>query len=90
MTYADEVTEKVIKVDLSVSAKLSWMRARDEQARADMAQLVNEEWPAGEALEKAKEQQAHYWRMEDRVVATPRPPELRAEYVRHSRHRFES
>ena len=90
LAYADEVTEKVIKVDLPESAKLSWMRARDEQTRADMATLINEEWPAVEALEKAREQQAHYWRMEDRTVATPPPPELRPDDVRPAKRRYES
>ena len=90
MAYVDEVTEKVIKVDLPESAKLSWMRARDEQTRADMATLINEEWPAGEALDKAREQQAHYWRMEDRTVATPPPPELRQDDVRPAKRRYDS
>ena len=69
---------------------MSWMRARDEQTRADMTTLINEEWPAGEALDKALEQQAHYWRMEDRTVAAPPPPELRQEDVRPPKRRFES
>ena len=90
LAYCDEVTEKVIKVDLPDAAKLSWMRARDEQTRADMTTLINEEWPACEALDKAREQQAHYWRMEDRSVAAPPPPELRAEDVRPPKHKYES
>ena len=80
----------MIKVDLPEAAKLSWMRARDEQTRADMITLINEEWPACEALEKAKDQQAHYWRMEDRTVAAPPPPELRQEDVRPPKRRFDS
>ena len=88
--YADWVHEKCIKVDIPEGAKLSWMRARDEQTRADMAQLVCEEWPAGEALEKAKEQQAHYWRMKDDLVAVPPPPELRPDQVRPPKRQFES
>ena len=80
--YADTVTEKLIKVDLPEHAKLQWVRARDEQTRADMAQMVCEEWPAHEALEKAMDKQAHYWRMLDNLVAAPPPPELRAEEPR--------
>ena len=72
MNYCDELTELVIKLDAPEQTKVPWLRARDETTRADMAQLVNEGWPAGEALVKAKEQQAHYWRMADGTVAIVR------------------
>ena len=87
--YADTVTEKVIKVNLPEHAKLQWLRARDEQTRADMAQMVCEEWPAHEALDKAMEKQAHYWRMLDNLVAAPPPPELRADDARPQKRRYE-
>ena len=87
--YADNVTEKLIKIEIPEASKLQWVRARDEQTRADMAQLVCEEWPAHEALQKAMDQQAHYWRMLDNLVAAPPPPELRSDDTRPPKRRYE-
>ena len=70
LNYCDELTELVIKLDAPEQNKVPWLRSRDETTRADMAQLVNEGWPGGEALVKAKQQKAHYWRMADGTVAS--------------------
>ena len=50
---------------------LDWLRKRDEATRGDMVQMVNEGWPAGEALEQAMANQNHYWLMLDNTKAAP-------------------
>ena len=69
--YADEVMDQVLNIDIPEEKKLKWVRLRDESTRGEMAQLINDGWPGGEALTEAMKSQAHYWKMEDKTVAAP-------------------
>ncbi|CAK0807283.1 unnamed protein product, partial [Prorocentrum cordatum] len=71
LAYCDQAMSRTLKVSIPEHAKLRWLRARDEATRTDMAQLVNEGWPAGEALTEALKREAHFWRMKDDTVAQP-------------------
>ena len=74
LAFADEVMHMAIQLGLPDAQRLSWLRARDEQARADVARYVCDGWPGGEALQKAREDQSHYWRMGDAVAAMTSKP----------------
>ena len=80
--FSDEVMYVVIRIAIPESMKLTWVRSRDETTRADMAQVINESWPGGEGLLKARESLAHYWRMEDKTIA-----HTSQERVQESQHR---
>ena len=67
--YADNALHKTLEVNLPEQAKLKWIRARDERTRAEMAHLINEGHPGGEALLAAWKTNARFWDMEDRPVA---------------------
>ena len=71
LSYADDCMHNTIKIDMPETDKLQWLRSRDEATRGEMVGLISEGWPAGEALTKAFEMMAHYWRMEDGARAAP-------------------
>ena len=71
LAYCDQAMSRTLKASIPEHAKLRWLRARDEATRTEMAQLVNEGWPAGEALTEALKREAHFWRMKDDTVAQP-------------------
>ena len=72
LAYCDQLMTKITKIRLKEEDKLYWLRIRDEATRSGMVRMVNDGWPAGEALEKAYEDEASFWRMkDDNVVAAP-------------------
>ena len=71
ITYVDESMHNVLTIAIPEEAKLHWWRTRDETVRTEMAALVNDQWPAGEALKEAVKANAHHWEMADAVVAAP-------------------
>ena len=75
MAYVDDAMERTLEIGIPESSKLDWVRARDQATRSEMAQMINEGWPGGEAIEQALKNQAHYWKMEDKVAAAPREHE---------------
>ena len=68
--YCDDTLQATIRIDIPEASKLAWLRARDESTRSEMVSLINEGWPGGEALHKARKIHAHYWRMEDKVSSS--------------------
>ena len=86
INYCDQIMHKVLSVDMPEREKLAWLRKRDEATRGEMVQLVNDGWPAGEALEEAMAEGKHLWLMRDEMVAAPerdntwedRPPRRRS------------
>ena len=67
--YVDDCMHKVLEVMMPDVAKLAWLRMRDERTRAQMAHLINEGMPGGEALRAAWKSHAHLWDMQDHTIA---------------------
>ena len=59
INYCDRIMHKVLTIDMPEREKLAWLRKRDEATRGEMVQLVNDGWPAGEALEEAMVEGKH-------------------------------
>ena len=66
--YADDCMHKCLEMNLAEHARLKWLRLRDERTRAQMAHLINQGVPGGEALTQAWKEHAHLWDMEDKTV----------------------
>ena len=71
INYCDRIMAKVLCIDMPEREKLAWLRKRDEATRGEMVQLVNDGWPAGEALEEAMTEVKQLWLMKDGTVAAP-------------------
>ena len=67
--YHDTALHKTLEIAIPEHTKLRWVRYRDQRTRDEMAQLINEGMPGGEAILKALEKHKHLWDMEDGTVA---------------------
>ena len=67
--YADDCMHKCLEMNMPEHARMRWLRLRDERTRAQMAHLINQGVPGGEALTQAWRELAHLWDMKDGVVA---------------------
>ena len=76
--YADNALHKVLEVAISESAKLRWLRLRDERTRAKMGHYINQGMPGGEALHLSWTEHQHLWDMEDRVAVVETREEAEA------------
>ena len=56
--YHDTALHKTLEIAIPEHTKLRWVRYRDQRTRDEMAQLINEGMPGGEAILKALETQA--------------------------------
>ena len=59
--YADRALRITLRTDLPADQLLEWPEKKGRITRACMAKLVRQQWPAGEALEKAWAQTASDW-----------------------------
>ena len=66
--YADDCMHKCLEMNIPEHSRLRWLRLRDERTRAQMAHLINQGVPGGEALTQAWKEHAHLWDMEDKIV----------------------
>ena len=85
--YADNALQKVLEVAIAESAKLGWLRRRDERTRAKMAHHINQGMPGGEALTLAWNENLYFWDMEDRVMLGETRDEAAAKPPRRARSR---
>ena len=69
LEYHDTALHKTLEIAIPEHAKMRWVRTRDQRTRDEMAQLINEGMPGGEAIVTAMEKYKHLWDMEDKTVA---------------------
>ena len=79
--------QKVLEVAIAESAKLGWLRRRDDRTRAKMAHHINQGMPGGEALQLAWNENLYLWDMEDRVMLVETRDEAAAKPPRRARSR---
>ena len=77
LEYHDVALHKTLEIAIPEHAKLRWVRYRDQRTRDEMAQLINEGMPGGEAIVKAMEKHKHLWDMEDKTIAAETSTSLR-------------
>ena len=69
LEHHDIALHKNLEIAIPEHTKLRWVRSRDHHTRDEMAQLINEGMPGGEAIGKAMDKHKPLWDMEDKTVA---------------------